>query len=270
MTGVMTVFDRALVRRHRERAAGGFAAHDFLFREVATRLVERLGDAKRGFPLALDLGCRGGAMAEALRGQAGIQTLFGADLSFAMARAAGLGGLPVVVADEEFLPFAPASLNLVVSALSLHWVNDLPGALVQIFHALKPEGLFQGAMLGGETLRELRQSLLQAELEIEGGVSPRLSPLAEVRDAGNLLQRAGFAQPIADIETITVTYPNPLALMQDLRAMAETNANLDRRKGLARRATFLRAAALYQDRFAGADGRIPATFQVIFLAGWRS
>jgi SAM-dependent methyltransferase len=270
MTGVMTVFDRALVRRHRERAAAGFAAHDFLFREVADRLAERLGDAKRTFPLALDLGCHAGAMAQALRGQAGIERLFGADLSFAMARAASRGGLPVVVADEEFLPFAPASLDLVISALGLHWVNDLPGALVQIFRALKPEGLFLGAMLGGETLNELRQSLLQAELEIAGGASPRLSPLAEVRDAGNLLQRAGFAQPIADVETITVTYPDPIALMHELRAMAETNANLARRKNLDRRATLLRAAALYQERFAGPDGRIPATFQVIFLAGWRS
>lgn len=239
--------------------------HDFLFREVTERLLDRLDDTTRRFPAALDLGCHAGELGRALNGRGGIDLLVQADLSPAMARRAG--GLTVTV-DEEALPFAEASFDVILSNLSLHWVNDLPGALLQARRALKPDGLFLAAMLGGETLRELRASLLEAELEVEGGAAPRISPFADLRDAGGLLQRAGFALPVIDRDDITVTYPDALALMRDLRGMGETNAVHARRRGFTRRATLLRAAALYAERFAQPDGRIPATFQVIYLTGW--
>ena len=265
MNEVMSVFDRAAVRRHRDRAAAGLDGHDFLIGEVGERLADRLDDVTRGFPRALDLGCHGGQMGRLLGGRGAIETLVQCDLSPRMARRAdGLG----VAASEEFLPFADTAFDLVLSCLSLHWVNDLPGALVQIRRALKPDGLFLAAMLGGETLKELRTALAEAEISEEGGLSPRVSPFADVRDAGNLLGRAGFALPVVDVDTVTVSYADPLKLMADLRGMGETNAVAERRKGLSRRATLIDAAARYRDQFADADGRVPATFQVIYLTAW--
>ena len=268
------VFDRRAVRRHRERAAKTLAAHDFLLREVADRLAERLDDVTRRFPLALDLGCHDGALGRALGGcggrggRGGIETLVQSDLSPAMAEKAANFGRPALAADEEALPFAEATFDAVFSLLSLHWVNDLPGALIQVCRALKPDGLFLAAMLGGETLKELRAALLEAEVEIEGGAGPRVSPFADVRDLGALLQRAGFALPVADVDDIEVSYPDALRLMADLRGMGEANAVADRRKGFSRRATLMRAAELYAERHAGSDGRVPATFQVIYLTAW--
>jgi NADH dehydrogenase [ubiquinone] 1 alpha subcomplex assembly factor 5 len=163
--------------------------------------------------------------------------------------------------------FAEASFDLVASSLMLHWAGDLPGALVQLRRILKPDGLLLAALLGGQTLVELRTALFEAELEVEGGVSPRVSPTIELGDAAALLQRAGFAMPVADSETITVTYANALALMRDLRGMGETNALSARRRFL-RRATLARASAIYAERFGDAGGRIPATFEVLFLTGW--
>ncbi len=263
--GAIEVFDRRLVRLHRERAVGRLGEHDFLLREVAERLVDRLDDTQHRFPLALDLGCRGGTLARLLRGRGGIERLVASDLSPALLR--GASG-PAVAADEEALPFAQGSLDLVISNLSLHWVNDLPGALIQIRRALRPDGLFLAALLGGETLRELRVALLEAEAEIEGGAGPRVSPFADVRDAGSLLQRAGFALPVVDRDLITVTYGTALALMRDLRGMGETNAVAGLRRGFSRRTTLLRAAAIYAERFAQADGRVPASFEVLYLTGW--
>lgn len=264
----MTVFDRAAVRHHRERAAGAFGAHDFLHREVAERLAERLDDVTRRFPRALCLGAHDGAMARALRGRGGIETMVQCDLSPAMAAAAARAGGPSLAADEEFLPFAAESFDLIVGLLTLHWVNDLPGALIQARRCLKPDGLFLAAMLGGETLRELRDCLAEAEIAEEDGLSPRLSPFADIRDAGALLQRAGFALPVADLDSIAVTYADALALMHDLRGMGESNAVAARRRGFTRRATLLRAAALYRERFRDKDGRLPATFQVVTLTAW--
>ncbi len=262
------VFDRRAVRRHRERAAKTLAAHDFLLREVAERLAERLGDVTRRFRLALDLGCHDGALGRALAGHGGIETLVQSDLSPAMAARAAAAGRPALAADEEALPFAEAAFDAVFSLLSLHWLNDLPGALIQVRRALKPDGLFLAAMLGGETLKELRAALLEAEVEVEGGAGPRVSPFADVRDLGALLQRAGFALPVADVDDIEVSYPDALRLMADLRGMGEANAVADRRKGFSRRATLMRAAELYAERHAGSDGRVPATFQVIYLTAW--
>jgi SAM-dependent methyltransferase len=255
----IAVFDRAAVRRHRDRAARNFAAHDFLFREVAARLAERLDGIKRTFPLAADIGCRNGFARSAFLGRAGIGTLIGLDPSAAFR--------PDVVAEEEFLPLADRSLDLAISCLALHWVNDLPGALIQIRRALKPDGLFLAAMLGGDTLAELRGAMMEAELAEEGGVSPRASPLAALSDAAGLLQRAGFALPVADAETISVTYPDAFALMRDLRGMGETNAAALRRRNFSRRATLFGAVDRYRIAHAR-DGRIPATFEVLFLTGW--
>lgn len=261
----MCVFDRRSVRRHRDRAAATLADHDFLFREVGERLLDRLDDVRRRFPRALDLGCHGGVLDRQLAGRGGIEKLVQTDLSARMtASATGLR----VCADEETLPFAPASFDLVLSLLSLHWVNDLPGALTQLRLALKPDGLLLAAMLGGQTLRELRQSLAEAELTAEGGMSPRVAPFADVRDVGGLLQRAGFALPVVDAETITVSYSEPLRLLADLRGMGETNAVIERRKSLSRRQTLFDALARYRNTFADTDGRVPATFQVIYLTAW--
>jgi len=262
------IFDRAQVRRQRDRAAATLAEHDFLIRESADRLVDRLEDVTRGFPLALEIGCHGGELTEKLQGRFGIETLISCDLSPRMAQAARANGALVAAADEETLPFAEGRFDLVVSNLSLHWVNDLPGALLQIRRALKPDGLFVASLLGGGTLKELREILMEAELAEEGGVSPRVSPFVDVKDAGALLQRAGFSLPVADIDDIPVTYGNPMTLLSDLRGMGETNAVKARRKGFTRRGTLMRALSLYHERYAGPDGRMPASFQVLTLTGW--
>ena len=173
-----------------------------------------------------------------------------------------------VQANEEALPFRDQSLDLVTSGLALHLVNDLPGAFVQIRRALKPDGLFLAALLGGSTLSELRNALLAAEEELEGGASPRVAPFADVQDLGALLQRAGFALPVVDADTVTVTYPDALALMRELRAMGAANALKARRQGPLRRATLVRALALYQERFGAPNGRVRATFEIITLTAW--
>lgn len=263
------IFDRRQVRRQRDRAAANLAKHDFLLRESAERLCERLLDVTRTFPLTLDLGCHGGELTSLLKGRFGIETLIAADLSPAMAGKSRSGGATLAVAaDEETLPFAEGRFDLVISNLSLHWVNDLPGTLLQIRRVLKPDGLFLASLLGGETLRELRQSLLEAELAEEGGAGPRISPFVDVRDAGALLQRAGFVLPVADIETVDVTYGDALTLLADLRGMGEGNAVMARRRGFSRRGTFGRAMALYHERHASPEGRLPATFQILSLTGW--
>jgi SAM-dependent methyltransferase len=256
----MQVFDRAAKRRQRQRHAGRFGDFDFLRAAVAERLFDRLDDVRRSFPRALVQGCDAAWLQPHLGAHGQIEQLVTMD----MLPGQGLH----VVGDEEFLPFGEAKFDLVVALLNLHWVNDLPGALLQIRRALKPDGLFLGAMLGGATLTELRQSWLAAEAELEGGASPRVSPMAETLDGAALLQRAGFALPVADSETIPVTYADAFRLMRDLRGMGESNAVRDRRRHFTRRATLFRMVELYQQRFAGGDGRITASFEVITLTGW--
>jgi NADH dehydrogenase [ubiquinone] 1 alpha subcomplex assembly factor 5 len=265
MSDTMHVFDRRAVRAHRDRAAGGLAEFDFLFRETAERLADRLLDIAREFPLAVDIGSHDGTLREVVLAGGRIGTLVHADLSEAMARR--VDG-PALVADEESLPFAEGRFDLALSNLSLHWVNDLPGTLLQVRRCLKPDGLFLAATLGGDTLIELRECLMQAEIELRGGASPRISPFLEIRDAGALMQRAGFALPVIDSDRITVTYDNALKLLSDLRGMGETGAAVTRPREFTRKDLFLRMAELYQQRHAGPDGRIKTTFDVIWLHGW--
>lgn len=264
-TGPIRVFDLSAVRQHRARASAYRGEADFLFREAAERLADRLEDMSRGFPRALDLGARDGIVARLLRGRGGIELLVATDPALAFVRRAPP---PRLVAEAEALPFAPASFDLVLSNLALHWTNDLPGALLQLRRMLKPDGLLLVSLLGGETLEELRRVLMEAEIAEEGGASPRISPFAELRDLGTLLQRAGFALPVVDGDTIEVTYPDALALMRDLRRMGEGNAVALRRRNFTRRATLMRAAQLYRESAARPDGRIAARFQIITLTAW--
>ncbi len=264
------IFDRKLLRARRERlgqhALGNANAPDFLFREIADQLCDRLLDFKRRFPLALELGARDGVLDRERGERGGIETLVRCDLSSALLRR-GKPGL-LVAADEELLPFRGQAFDLVLSNLCLHWANDLPGALAQIRESLRPDGLFLASLLGAGTLAELRQCLIEAEAQEKGGASLRVAPFADLRDGAGLLQRAGFALPVADGATITATYADPLRLLADLRAMGETNALMERSRRPTARAIFARAMALYRERFAGPDGRVPATFQVLFLSGW--
>jgi SAM-dependent methyltransferase len=251
------VFDRALGRSRLRRAlAGGYP--DFLLQRAADDLGERLGAVLREFAVAADLGTALPVAAPVLAGRAG--------RLLRMAEAEGTQA--DLVGDLESLPFAAGSLDLAVSLLALHGVNDLPGALIQIKRALKPDGLFMGCLLGGRTLQELRQALLEAESETMGGVSPRVAPFADLRDLGSLLQRAGFALPVIDSEIVTVRYRDAFGLFRDLRAMGWANALVARRKTPLRRETLLRAAALYAERFADPDGRLPATFEFVWVSGW--
>ena len=260
------VFDRRLLRQRRERAAQDIHNFDFLFVEIAQRLMERLDLVKRAFPLVLDLGSAHGKLASMLQQRKGTEQVIGMDTSFAMLRRSSVGA--AVVADEELLPFRAASLDAVVSNLHLHWVNDLPGALLQVRQALKQDGMFLAALLGGETLKELRQCLMEAELALQGGVSPRVSPFIDPRDLGSLLQRAGFALPVVDSDMVTVQYAGALQLMRDLRGMGAGNATRNRLLHATRRQVLLEAARLYQEKFSNAEGCVPATFQVIYAIGW--
>ncbi len=257
------IFDRALIRRRRARAAA-LGPATFLLDRVAGDLAERLGAVRRRFGLALDLGTPGEALRAALTGVGSIGTMVKTD-TFIAGAAADAGK---IVADEEALPFADGALDLVVSALALQFVNDLPGALVQIRRALKPDGLLLAALLGGETLTELRQSFAAAESEVESGASPRVAPFAELRELGALLQRAGFALPVTDVDRLCVRYDSAFGLMHDLRRMGATNALLARRRSPLKRATLHRMAEIYGERFADADGRLRATFEILWLSGW--
>jgi len=251
------VFDRALLRRRQARARVlGFER--FLIDRVASDLADRLGAVLREFPLAVDLGTPSDTVRTTLARLTSIGRLF---------RVASSPDADIV-ADEEVLPFRDASLDLIASALALQFVNDLPGALVQVRRALRPDGLFLAAVLGGETLTELRQSFAAAEAEVEGGVSPRVAPFADVRDMGALLQRAGFALPVTDVERLTVRYSSPFILMGELRRMGATNVLVQRRRVPLRRATLKRMAEIYAERFSDPDGKVRATFEIIWLSGW--
>jgi SAM-dependent methyltransferase len=247
-TAAPILFDRTLLRTRQSRALR-LGPATFLLDRVAEDIGERLHAVLRDFCYVADIGTPGEGLQTALCAR--FTSIAHVDLS-----------------EQEVLPLEPESLDLAVSALALQFINDLPGVLAQIRRALKPDGLLLAAMIGGESLTELRQCFAAAEAEHEGGVSPRVAPFADLRDIGSLLQRAGFALPVTDVDRIVVRYDSAFALMADLRRMGATNILLERRRTPTRRATLLRMAQLYGERFADADGRIRATFDVIWLSGW--
>ena len=258
-------FDRRLLRLRRARAARALRNGSFLHEEIAVRLLDRLDDIRRPLGRVLDLGSGCPRLVQALRTREGTDFLLRQD--GALALLAGDG--PAVVADEELLPFGADRFDAVFGIMSLHKVNDLPGTLVQIRHCLKPDGLLLAAFPGGGTLGELREALLLAELECLGGATPRVGPFVDLADAAALLMRAGFALPVADRDTITVHYRDPLHLLADLRAMGETAILAPQLRRPLRREALARALELYRRRFAADRGRVRATFEILFLIGWK-
>lgn len=259
------IFDRDLLVRRRDRASADAGRFEFLLDRAAEDICDRLSIVQRRFEKVAVIGAHHGLLGRRVRSLPNVAWVVETDSAPGMlARCDG----PRVLADEELLPFADGSLDLVVSALALQFVNDLPGALAQIGRALKPDGLFLAAMLGGRTLVELREAFLVAEAEIEGGASPRVAPFADVRDAGALLQRAGFALPVTDADTVAVTYATPLDMMRDVKGMGASNMLLARRRAPLRRVTLLRAMEVYAERFSGGYGSVRATFEIITLTGW--
>jgi SAM-dependent methyltransferase len=261
---VQVLFDRALLAQRRRRA-WALGPATFLIDRVAEDMAERLSTVRRAFEVAVDLGTPGDAVRRAILDAGAVSRIVAAVPKSATPRD---DRVSVVVADEERVPFRDASLDLVVSGLALQFVNDLPGALVQIRRALKPDGLFLAALAGGDTLTELRQAFAAAEAEVEGGASPRVAPFADVRTMGALLQRAGLALPVADVDRVCVRYDSPLALMHDLRRMGATNVLSERRPNALRRMTLARLLQIYGERFADPDGRVRASFDIIWLSGW--
>lgn len=254
MTGVPQIFDTRLRRRRRARAAQQFDAYSFLATSARDEIGERLSVID---PLLARAVWHGAIAPPPIGGGQWLRT----DSVTSLAPAGGL------VFDEEALPFGQATLSAYVSVLMLHAVNDLPGAFAQIRRCLKPGGLFMAALFGGRTLEELKSALAEAEIEVVGGLSPRVAPTVDVRDAGALLQRAGFAEPVADVDTVRVQYAHPLKLLADLRGMGETNILAQRRRTFLRRQVLKRACERYVERFGG-EGRVTATFEILFLTGF--
>jgi SAM-dependent methyltransferase len=260
------LFDRALIAARLDRAIrAGVSGADFLLRRAADELADRVALVSRAFPVAADIGTPGphAAMVLAARAGGGLTSRLAPTSA-----SAGDGDFARAVGDVERLPFAPGGLDLVVSLLALHHVNDLPGALIQIRAALRPDGLLLAAIPGGDTLTELRQSLVVAESDMTGGAAPRVAPFADVRALGALLQRAGFALPVVDADRAVVRYDDLGALMRDLRAFGATNALSARSRKPPSRELFARAAAIYAERFADPDGRLRATFDTLWVSGW--
>jgi SAM-dependent methyltransferase len=258
------LFDHKIADRRRLRAhAIAKPGADFLLADAAAELCDRLAVVQRHFATAVDLMTPLPTLADALSRSGQVDNIVRID-RLPVTR----GAAPFAVGDAEALPLGPESVDLVVSALALHGVNDLPGAFAQIRFALNPDGLFLAVLLGGDTLTELRQSLTAAEEEVRGGASPRVAPFAGVRELGALLQRAGFTLPVTDHDRLTVRYDSAVALMRDLRAMGATNILADSDRRPINRAILARTSAIYAERFAGEDGRIPATFDLVWLSGW--
>jgi SAM-dependent methyltransferase len=269
------IFDRSLLLWRRRRAMR-LGPVTFLLDRVAEDMADRLKAVLRRFDTAVDLGTPAESVRSALVTGGSIGTVVAVDPLIAIIGSIAIAGPSdsgdaaalQVAADAEALPFADASLDLVVSGLVLQAVNDLPGVLAQVRRALKPDGLILAALFGSGTLAELRQCLARAESELEGGASPRVAPFPDLRDMGALLQRAGFALPVVDMERITVRYASPFALMADLRRMGATNPLIERRRVPLRRATLARAMELYASDFADPDGKVRASFEILWLSGW--
>ncbi|MEL6569182.1 MAG: methyltransferase domain-containing protein [Pseudomonadota bacterium] len=261
------IFDAQRHAHFRNRAARHFQDYDFLKARVSSQMAERLADTSHDFELGLDLGCHGGQLAHALLNSDKVQAMLGVDTSPSMSETAQSSGLKATIWDGATLPFQEGQFDLVASALSLHWVNDLPGVLIQANRLLKPDGLFLAAYFGAGTLSELRECLMRAETELTGGATPRISPLPGLQDSAALLQRAGFALPVADVDTITVRYDTMFNLIEDLRGMGEQAAFAAGGRALSRR-ILSRAAELYARDFSDPDGRIRASFVITWLSGW--
>ncbi|XP_004687217.2 PREDICTED: NADH dehydrogenase [ubiquinone] 1 alpha subcomplex assembly factor 5 [Condylura cristata] len=270
-TRALNIFDRNLKRKQKNWAARQpeTMKFDYLKEEVGSRIADRIYDIARDFPFALDVGCGRGYIAQHLNKET-VGKLFQTDIAENALKNSSETEIPIVsvLADEEFLPFQENSFDLVVSSLSLHWVNDLPRALEQIHYVLKPDGVFIGAMFGGDTLYELRCSLQLAETEREGGFSPHISPFTAVNDLGHLLGRAGFNTLTVDTDEIQVNYPGMFELMEDLQGMGESNCAWNR-KALLHRDTMLAAAAVYKEMYKNEDGSVPATYQIYYMIGWK-
>ncbi|MBV2141890.1 methyltransferase domain-containing protein [Falsochrobactrum sp. TDYN1] len=264
-TSESAIFDRDLLLAFRRRAfARADPGADFLLRRAAEDFEDRLDAVERHFPVAIDLAGHNGLAAAAIARSGKADLILRIERNEAFLK----GPFPAIVGDEEFLPLKPASADLIVSLMSLHATNDTPGVMIQIARALRPDGLFLAALSGSGTLGELRESLLQAEIELTGGASPRVFPFPDVRDVGGLLQRAGFALPVTDVENVTVRYDSLFNLMADLRAMGMQNVLRDRSRKPVSKRLFLRAAEIYAQRFSDPDGRIRASFSTIWLSGW--
>jgi NADH dehydrogenase [ubiquinone] 1 alpha subcomplex assembly factor 5 len=259
------LFDRKLLRARRARFAHEVAGRAFLLAHVAREIAERVALMLRPFPLALDLGAYHGLLGGSVSQLPSVGATIYAE---SVLKLASLCPRPSLVCDEDLLPFKEASLNLIVSGLALHRVNDLPGALIQIRRALAPDGLFMAAALGAGALLELRRALLEAEAETQSGASPRVAPFGDVREYGTLLQRAGFALPVADAETITIAYDTPRDLMREIRALGGGNVLLARTRRPLSRKTLERAESLYREHHGLTDGRVGATFEIVYLSGW--
>ncbi|KAG8443881.1 hypothetical protein GDO86_009178 [Hymenochirus boettgeri] len=268
---VFNVFNRQMKRKQKDWAAGqpGSQQCDYLREEVGGRIADRVYDISRTFPFALDLGCGRGYISQHLSKDT-VETFVQTDLSEKALKISAVSEIPTVkvIADEEFIPFKENTFDLVVSSLSLHWVNDLPRTFQEISRVLKPDGVFIGAMFGGETLFELRCSLQLAEIEREGGFSPHVSPFTSVTDLGNLMGRAGFKMLTVDTDEIQIHYPGMLEVMKDLQGMGESNCAWNRRP-LLHRDSMIAAAAIYKEMYVEEDGTLPATFQIYYMIGWK-
>ncbi|MBC8012649.1 MAG: methyltransferase domain-containing protein [Methyloceanibacter sp.] len=265
MSDERLLFDRKLLRARRARFAHEIAVREFLLAHVAREIAERVELMLRPFPLALDLGAYHGLLGRRVAELPSVGEMIYAESAFAFA---ALCPRPALVCDEDLLPFKEASLNLAVSGLALHRVNDLPGALIQIRRALVPDGLFMAALLGAGALSELREALIEAEAETQGGASPRVAPFGNVREYGALLQRAGFTLPVADAETLSVLYASPRDLMREVRALGGGNVLLARSRRPLSRDTLARAEDIYRERHSTPDGRVKASFDIVYLSGW--
>jgi len=265
MSDDRVLFDRKLLRHRRARFAHEISAREPVLAHVAREIAERVSLMLRPFPLALDLGAYHGLLGRKVAELPSVGAMIYAESVFDFA---ALCPRPALVCDEDLLPFKAASLNLIVSGLALHRVNDLPGALIQIRQALAPDGLVMAALLGAGALFELREALIEAEAETEGGASPRVAPFGDVRAYGALLQRAGFALPVADAEKLTLLYPNPREVVREIRALGGGNVLLARSRRPLARDTLSRAEDIYRARYGTPDGQVKATFEIVYISGW--
>lgn len=265
------MFDRARITRNRDRASSRFREYAFLKGRESTQLLERLNDTSREFERALDIGAHDGQACEALRESGKVKNIIALEAAPGMLTRLLANGFDTASWQAENLDFPDARFDLVTSILALHWINDLPGLLSEVRRVLVPDGLFLACLFGGGSLSELRAALIEAESEITGGISPRLSPLPGLQDMAGLLQRAGFALPVADVERVTVRYSHPMKLLEDLKGMGE-QAAFAPREGQARhplsRRILARMSEIYAARFSDPDGKVRATFEIIWLSGW--